>query len=85
MLEEFGGKKRTRKAWTSFRSKTAKREAFKSGGASLEWRMVRKNKNIQNKRKWWRRLLGKKFSFRLENTTCSFPRASRRSQQKKKR
>ena len=64
MLDEFGGKKeRTRKSWTSFRSKTAKREAFKSGGAALEWRMVRQNKIIQNERKWYRKLLGKNFLF----------------------
>ena len=44
MLEEFGDKKRTRKFWTTIRSKKAKREAFKSGSTSLEWRMVRKNK-----------------------------------------
>ena len=30
----------------------SKREAFRGGGASLEWRRVRKKQEIQNKRKW---------------------------------
>ena len=43
------------------RSKKAK-EAFRGGGALLEWRKARENKRYRI-RKWWRRLLAEIFLF----------------------
>ena len=77
-----------RKEWktkssTSIKSKKAK-ERPSEVGVPLGMEEGTQKQEIQNK-KVVRRLLGKKFSPCLENTTCRVGKASRRSQREKKR
>ena len=67
------------KVLEKYKVEESKREAFRGGGAPLEWRRVRKNKRYREK-ELERRLLGENFSlFREFSSVCNV------SQRKKKR
>ena len=63
----------------------SKRGAFKGTGDPLVWRKVRKNKRYEIRKECGEKTAGQSFSPSLVNTTCSVCRASRRSQQKRRR
>ena len=84
VLEEFGGKNERGSSGQLLGRRKQKERPSEVEVPLTGMEDGAQKQNIQNK-KVVEKIAGQEFSFRLENTTCSFRRASRRSQRKKKR